>query len=63
MVILGGVGYLFGGVAGAVAILLLEEILSGYTMHWQLALGVVLLIVVIVLPNGLLSLFRGKDAQ
>ncbi|WP_420473150.1 branched-chain amino acid ABC transporter permease [Noviherbaspirillum sp. ST9] len=65
MVILGGVGYLFGGVAGAVAILLLEEILSGYTMHWQLALGIVLLAVVIVLPNGLLSLVRarGKDVQ
>ena len=60
MVILGGVGYLFGGVAGAVAILLLEEILSGYTMHWQLALGIVLLIVVMAVPNGLLSLFRSR---
>ena len=63
MVILGGVGYLFGGVVGAVAILLLEEILSGYTMHWQLALGVALLAVVIVLPNGLLSLFRRRKVQ
>ena len=31
MVILGGVGLLYGGVAGAVAMLLLEEILSSWT--------------------------------
>jgi branched-chain amino acid transport system permease protein len=64
MVILGGVGYLAGGVVGAVAMLLLEEILSGYTIHWQLALGLILLAVVMVLPNGLASLFRqrGRDS-
>jgi branched-chain amino acid transport system permease protein len=57
MVILGGVGYLVGGVLGAMTMLLLEEILSGYTMHWQLALGLILLAVVMLLPNGLASLF------
>lgn len=67
MVILGGVGYLAGGVIGAVAMLLLEEILSGYTMHWQLGLGLILLAVVMLLPNGLASLFdrrhRGSDSR
>lgn len=63
MVILGGTGYLFGGVIGAVAILLLEEVLSGYTMHWQLALGVVLLAVVMVLPNGLASLMERRRKE
>lgn len=63
MVILGGTGYLFGGVIGAVAILLLEEVLSGYTMHWQLALGVVLLAVVMVLPNGLASLMQRRRKE
>lgn len=61
MVILGGVGYLLGGVLGAVTILLLEEILSGYTMHWQLALGILLLAVVMLLPNGLASLFARRE--
>jgi len=56
MVILGGSGYFFGGVIGAVAMLLLEEILSGYTEHWQLVLGLILLAVVLLLPNGLASL-------
>ncbi|HEY0847379.1 MAG TPA: branched-chain amino acid ABC transporter permease [Noviherbaspirillum sp.] len=63
MVILGGTGYLFGGVIGAVAILLLEEVLSGYTMHWQLALGIVLLTVVMLLPNGLASLFQRREEK
>lgn len=63
MVILGGTGYLFGGVIGAVAILLLEEVLSGYTMHWQLALGIVLLAVVMVLPNGLASLMQRRRKE
>lgn len=58
MVILGGVGYLYGGLLGAVAFLLMEEVLIGYTIHWQLYLGAVLLLVVLVAPNGLLSLPR-----
>jgi branched-chain amino acid transport system permease protein len=56
MVILGGVGYLWGGVIGAVVFLMLEEVLAGYTIHWQLALGLILLTVVLVLPNGIASL-------
>ena len=59
MVILGGVGYLYGGLVGAAVFLLLEEFLAAYTMHWQLGLGAVLLLVVLVAPNGLLSLRRG----
>jgi branched-chain amino acid transport system permease protein len=58
MVILGGVGYLYGGLLGAVFFLLMEELLSTYTIHWQLGLGAVLLLVVLVTPNGLASLFK-----
>lgn len=59
MVILGGVGHLYGGLLGAAVFLLLEEVLAAYTVHWQLGLGAVLLMVVLVAPNGLLSLRRG----
>jgi branched-chain amino acid transport system permease protein len=62
MVILGGVGYLYGGILGAIFFLLLEELLSHYTIHWQLGLGVVLLVVVLVAPNGLASLLRSRKA-
>jgi branched-chain amino acid transport system permease protein len=63
MVILGGVGYLTGGIIGAVVFLMLEEILASYTIHWQLALGVVLLAVVLLLPNGLASLLARFSRQ
>ncbi len=61
MVILGGVGRLYGGLVGAVVFLLLEEILVAYTIHWTLALGALLLAVVLVAPNGLLSLLRARE--
>ena len=62
MVILGGVGHLYGGFVGAVVFLVLEEALSSYTIHWQLGLGAVLLVVVLLAPNGLLSV-RWKKLQ
>jgi branched-chain amino acid transport system permease protein len=63
MVILGGVGHLYGGVLGAIVFLLLEEFLSHYTIHWQLGLGAILLGVVLLAPNGLTSLLRGRSAR
>jgi len=63
MVILGGVGHLYGGLAGAVLFLLIEEVLVGYTIHWQLGLGAVLLLVVLVAPNGLMSLGRRPQGR
>ena len=56
MVILGGVGYLYGGVLGALVFLVLEEVLSGYTIHWQLGVGVVLLAIVLYARQGLAGL-------
>jgi branched-chain amino acid transport system permease protein len=63
MVILGGVGHLWGGVVGAAVFLLLEEVLSHYTIYWQFALGAVLLAVVLAAPNGLMSLVRRKEQE
>jgi branched-chain amino acid transport system permease protein len=61
MVILGGVGRLYGGLVGAVVFLLLEEILVAHTIHWTLALGALLLAVVLLVPNGVLSVFAKKE--
>ncbi|MCU7369572.1 branched-chain amino acid ABC transporter permease [Paucibacter sp. O1-1] len=60
MVILGGAGSLWGGALGAAAFLLLEEVLAGYTLHWQMALGVVLLGVVLFAPQGLVGMFKRR---
>lgn len=57
MVILGGIGYRWGGVLGAVAMLTLEEVFASYTDYWHLPLGVVLLGVVLAAPRGLAGAF------
>ncbi|GIL04550.1 branched-chain amino acid ABC transporter permease [Betaproteobacteria bacterium PRO7] len=56
MVILGGIGYRYGGLAGAAALLAFEEVLALYTDYRHFALGIVLLIVVFAAPSGLAGL-------
>ncbi|MBU3695233.1 MAG: branched-chain amino acid ABC transporter permease [Rhodocyclaceae bacterium] len=60
MVIIGGVGYLYGGVVGAVVLLLLEESLVGVTEHWHIILGLLLLAIVLFAPKGVAALFRKR---
>ncbi len=60
MVIIGGVGYVYGGVLGAFALLLFEEVLSSLTIHWQLPLGLVLLAIVLYSRNGLASVLSRR---
>ncbi len=57
MVIIGGVGTLYGGVVGAVVLLILEEVLVGFTEHWHIALGLLLLGIVLFAPKGVTALF------
>jgi branched-chain amino acid transport system permease protein len=56
MVILGGVGTLLGPFFGAATLLVLESSLSAWTEHWQLALGVILLVIVLGTKGGLVGL-------
>lgn len=58
MVILGGAGRLAGGVLGAATLLIAQEAIAGHTIHWPLAIGVVLLAVVLFAPQGLSGLMR-----
>ncbi len=58
MVALGGMGRLHGGFIGAAALLLLEEVLSSYFSYWHIYVGAVLLLVVMVSPDGLAGLSR-----
>ena len=61
MVILGGIGQLYGGAVGAAVLLILEEVLSAYTIYWQLPVGIVLLAVVLFAPRGVAGLFERKS--
>jgi branched-chain amino acid transport system permease protein len=53
MVVLGGMASSFGPLIGAVALLLLEEVLSGITEYWQIILGPLLLLVVLFARKGI----------
>ena len=59
MVLLGGLGSLFGPVLGAAIFLLLEETLAMYTEHWMVYLGPFLVAVVIFAKHGLFGLLTG----
>jgi branched-chain amino acid transport system permease protein len=53
MVVLGGMASSFGPLIGAVALLVLEEALSGITEYWQIILGPLLLLVVLFARRGI----------
>jgi branched-chain amino acid transport system permease protein len=55
MLILGGLGSLYGAVVGAFAFVALSEIFQSLTRHWQLLLGGAIILLVIFLPGGLAS--------
>jgi branched-chain amino acid transport system permease protein len=61
MVILGGMGSVAGPVLGAFALLVLEDLLSGWTTHWQLILGPLLVLSVLFFRRGLAGLFFPKN--
>lgn len=63
MVILGGMGRLHGAVLGALAYVLLQEILSApaivgsFAKHWQLAMGSLIVVIALVFPRGIGGIF------
>jgi branched-chain amino acid transport system permease protein len=58
MVILGGMASTAGPMVGAFALLIAEEILKGWTEHWQVILGPLLVLSVIFFKRGLAGIFR-----
>ena len=69
MIILGGLGHLRGAVLGAVAFTLLKELLSTHALvgpladHWQLSLGIVIIVFVALLPKGLIGIAQRLSPQ
>ena len=67
MVILGGMGTLHGAALGAFVFILLQELLSNeawfgpLAKHWQLALGLFIIAVALLLPRGLAGLGGLRD--
>ena len=75
MVILGGVGHLWGGVIGAAVLLGLEHLIADYPIGWlsqlapnyqqhaNLGVGIVLLVIVLFAPQGIAGLFARRRAR
>jgi branched-chain amino acid transport system permease protein len=72
MVILGGVGHLWGGVIGAAVLLGLEQLIADYPIPWlaqvapnyqqhaNLGVGIVLLVIVLFAPQGIAGLLARR---
>lgn len=72
MVILGGMGSLHGAALGAFVFILLQEALSNqawfgvFAKHWQLAMGLFIIAVALLLPRGLMGtadMFSAKTGR
>jgi len=62
MVILGGMASTAGPVLGTFALILIEEVLKGWTEYWQVVLGPLLVLSVIFFMRGLAGMFYKPDA-
>ena len=60
MVILGGLGSIYGAVIGAFLFLVLEQVFSAYTEHWMVLLGPFLILVVIFARQGVYGLIKDR---
>jgi branched-chain amino acid transport system permease protein len=58
MLILGGSGSLFGPSIGAGIIVLLENLVSGFTERWSLVLGIVYVTVIMLFTEGIFSIIK-----
>lgn len=63
MVVLGGMGTVLGPLVGALALLVCEEVLKGFTEHWPIILGPFIVLVVLLARRGLYGLALDWDAR
>lgn len=61
MVMVGGMGTLFGPLFGAFGYLMVEEYLSDFTEHWQFYFGPLLILLVLFAKRGLWGLLPGRE--
>jgi branched-chain amino acid transport system permease protein len=61
MVLVGGMGTVFGPVFGAIAYLLFEEVISDITEHWMIIFGPLLVILVLFAKQGIWGMLPGRE--
>jgi branched-chain amino acid transport system permease protein len=60
IIVLGGLGTLYGAMIGAAVFSLLAELLSGFTEHWAMIFGPILILVVLFARGGIAGLFARR---
>jgi branched-chain amino acid transport system permease protein len=60
MIIIGGLGSLAGGLYGAAILTGFESLFSGFTDHWMLLLGIVLIVIVLFAKRGIYGVLAGR---
>jgi branched-chain amino acid transport system permease protein len=63
MVLLGGIHSFVGPIFGAAVLYLLQVFTNQYTPYWPTVLGLILLVIVLVLPDGLIGLVARVKAR
>jgi branched-chain amino acid transport system permease protein len=58
MVILGGAGTMFGPALGAGIIIFLKDAVSSVTERWVMIIGILYILVIIFMPNGIFGILR-----
>jgi len=61
MVLVGGMGTVFGPVFGTIAYLLFEEVISDITEHWMIIFGPLLVILVLFAKQGIWGMLPGRE--
>ena len=61
MVLVGGMGTLFGPIFGAAAYLLFEEVIAGWTEHWMVIFGPLLVLLVLFAKKGIWGFLPDKN--
>ena len=68
MLVIGGTGYLYGGLVGAILFKVLQEILSAWTpQYWTFWIGAILVVLVLIgrdrMTDRIASLWRGRGTS
>lgn len=63
MVILGGIATIMGPLVGAAVYVVLETVLSGYTQHWMVVLGPIIVLIALTTTRGVWGLLPAGEAR
>ncbi|SNT39644.1 amino acid/amide ABC transporter membrane protein 2, HAAT family [Noviherbaspirillum humi] len=63
MVVLGGIGSIFGPLLGTLAFLGLEELLKGVTEHWMALFGPIIVLVALLGKAGIIGVLQKLEAR